>query len=335
MKTQLASRGSVDTDELRGWLARPISRLRRRLVHFPQDAVHLRAVVRHEDGRAEVALALQLPSNTLAVSEEGADPRAAVTEAFAELERRLEKEEARLRRASAWRGSDEAFQRELIERAARHAPETLSGSETNRLRRDLAATERFVRRELRALEANGDLTWGELDPRDIVDTALECALERGAPTREQLLRCASAALRSEVAQARLRRREIHIEEDVPEVPPEREVSTLGSEILDFHQPDEDLRVEDLLAGVGQTPEEIEITAELAEALRDALSALPSSWRQALHLSQIEGFDEAALADALDRAPENVEPLLAQVRAFVRDRLTESGVLDDAPQSHAS
>jgi hypothetical protein len=39
---------------------------------------------------------------------------------------------------------------------------------------------------------------------------------------------------------------VHIEEDIPETPPTEEVSTLGDEIMDFYQPDEDLKLEDII-----------------------------------------------------------------------------------------
>ena len=38
----------------------------------------------------------------------------------------------------------------------------------------------------------------------------------------------------------------HIEDDVPETPPAEAVSTLGDEILDFYEPDEDLKLEDVI-----------------------------------------------------------------------------------------
>ena len=38
----------------------------------------------------------------------------------------------------------------------------------------------------------------------------------------------------------------HIGDDVPETPPAEAVSTLGDEILDFYEPDEDLKLEDII-----------------------------------------------------------------------------------------
>jgi len=49
---------------------------------------------------------------------------------------------------------------------------------------------------------------------------------------------------------------VHIEEDIPETSPKEWVTTLGEEILYFYQPDEDLKVEDVIpAPEGINPEE--------------------------------------------------------------------------------
>ena len=54
-------------------------------------------------------------------------------------------------------------------------------------------------------------------------------------------------LNAEVKRRRAARaRTVSIEQDVPETPPTEEVSTLGDEILDFYEPDEDLKLEDLV-----------------------------------------------------------------------------------------
>ena len=330
MRHHLTVKGRIDPEEVRKWLTRPLARLHRQLVRFPPGAVHLRTLVRDVEGkpRSEASVTLQLPSNTLAASKERADPRVALKEAFGEVERLLEKEKARLRRADTWRQAREAFQRELLDRIERQSERALSEAESGRLADQLEDVAHFVRRELHWLELNGDLIRGEVDARDVVDAAFMRAFARskGQPTKHQLLQSAAAALRAELARAREARELVHIEEDFPEVPPEEAVSTLRSEILDFFQPDDDLLLRDIVAGLARTPEEIEASSELAEVLRSALGALPASWRQALHLSQVEDLDALAIADALEIQKDAVPELLDRARAFLRDRLVEAGLL---------
>jgi actin-like ATPase involved in cell morphogenesis len=73
---------------------------------------------------------------------------------------------------------------------------------------------------------------------------------------------------------------VSIEEDIPETPPTQEVSTLGDEILDFYQPDEDLKVEDIVPDLEvPTPEQVMETKELQTCVREALLELPRQWRR--------------------------------------------------------
>ena len=332
MRHQLTVKGAIDIEEVRKWLVRPLARLRRQLVHFPPDAVHLRTLVREAEGKpyAEASATLRLPSNTLAASEEGLDPRGAVKEAFRELERLLKKEKERLRRADTWRQSREEFQRELLSRVARQSEGDAAEARAIYLGERLEDIERFVRREVEWLELNGELVRGEVDPRDVVDAAFVRAFARvgDQPTKQQLLQDASAALRRELARARESRKLLHIEEDVPEISPQEAVSTLGSEILDFYQPDDDLILCDLLAGLTRTPEDNEAGSELAEALHRAIVAMPASWRQALRLSQLEDLDPLAIAEALEIEKDAVPEILDRARAFLRARLTEAGVVPE-------
>ena len=327
MKTHLIVRGSVDADEVRRWLERPLARLRRLLVHFPSDAVHLQVLVRENEGapRAEASLSLRLPSKTLAASEEEPDARKALKEALEELERLLKKEKARLRRAHEWRESADGFRREILDRMALESERELHEAQARRLRRDLASVEHFVLRELRWFEASGDLAPGEIDPRDVIDTAFSGAISTGGrhPSRLVLLASAARALRSELERARTAREEVHLEDDVPEVAPAERVSTLGSEILDYHQPDEDLRMEDVLADLSATPEELEATAELSALVREALRDLPSRWGQAFRLARVEGLDESEIAKVLDVEKEAVSAYLDHTQAFLRERIAKA------------
>ncbi len=328
MRQQLTVKGGLEIEEVRKWLQRPLARLRRRLMRFPGDAVHLRTLVREMEGRgrAAVALTLRLPSNTLAVSEEGPHARAALGEAFGELDRLLEKEKSRLRRAESWRRSRDAFRRELVARVTQQAQPLGSALAADALLPQVRELERFVERELRWLEASGELVSGEVDPRDVVDTAFCRAFARrgGRPSRSDLLHSATSALRSELARARAARQELHIEDEVAELSPAEMVSTLGSEVLDFHQTDDPgLWVEDLIPGLGRTPEELEATAELAEIVEKALAVLPARWRQAYQLRQLEDLDDLSIARTLGVETHEVPRLLEHTTAFLRERLDEA------------
>jgi RNA polymerase sigma factor (sigma-70 family) len=131
------------------------------------------------------------------------------------------------------------------------------------------------------------------------------------------------------AEVNLRKRDrdltVHIEEDIPETSPTEEVSTLGDEILDFYQPDEDLKVEDIVPDIEvPTPEQIAETRELQRVVRELLGQMPEAWRRALLLHDIRGRTEAEVAKALGRPESDVGRILERAREYLRQKLTDYG-----------
>jgi len=122
-----------------------------------------------------------------------------------------------------------------------------------------------------------------------------------------------------------RERTVHIEEDIPETAPEEEVSTLGDEILDFYQPDEDLKLEDIIPDMKfQTPEQITETKELRRCVNAAPAGLPREWRQALWLRHGEGPTGTKLAKAIGRPEPEIDRILESTLQYLRQRLVELG-----------
>lgn len=207
----------------------------------------------------------------------------------------------------------------------------------------------FVRHRLAYFESLGDLAPGELAAEDVVDAVLLRAYhEYVNPSRDSglslskvervkepagrdllswLIEFATERLRSEVKRLKSERnRKVRIEEDIPETPPVEEVSTLGDEILDFYQPDEDLKLEDIFPDVEiSTPEEMTAAKEeLLRCVNASLAAMPKEWRRALRLRHAEGFTDAELADALHKAAPEIERILEYGRQHLRESLIESG-----------
>jgi DNA-directed RNA polymerase specialized sigma24 family protein len=138
--------------------------------------------------------------------------------------------------------------------------------------RQLPKLYRLIRPQLEAYETAGELMPGELSAEDVIDEVLLRAYSefvRDPDKRRpgsRLERLAQERLESEVRRLGAERAcSVHIEEDIPETPPAEAAATLGEEILYFHQPDEDLKVEDVMPAV--TP-------------RDPLEASPKPRRRA-------------------------------------------------------
>ena len=199
----------------------------------------------------------------------------------------------------------------------------------------------FVRERVAYYESTGDLRPGDVTPEDLADSVLLRAYgefagrstSQGAqeprewPTGASLKQLAEKQLESIVQRLRAARgRAIYLNEDIPETPPAEEVSTLGEEVLDFYQPDEDLKVEDIFPDLDMaTPEElVAAKQELLRCVNTALAGMPKQWRRALRLRNGAGLTSAELAEVLDTAEPEIERILEYARAHLRQRLVEAG-----------
>ena len=218
--------------------------------------------------------------------------------------------------------------RELTHTAAgRHTGETFS----NLVSRHYERLWHYVRHMIAYHEARGDLVPGDLRPEEVVDAAMVRAhrLYRETPpvsVRRWLVRLAREELEREVR----RRREaqtgvISAERRVPQVPPREEVTTLGEEILYFHEPEEKWKVEDILPdlSVPRPDQEVE-SRELRSCVRTALQQLPLEVRQALVLRYVDDFDGEDLAEAMGRPEPEIRRVLREGREELRSKLQEAG-----------
>jgi RNA polymerase sigma-70 factor (ECF subfamily) len=194
-------------------------------------------------------------------------------------------------------------------------------------RRHLPGLYRFVIRQLATHEAAGDLRPGELRPEDIVDETLVRAYREfvrdhtGRTARAWLLQLAVEELESRIGRARMEREQPAGWE---------EPSTVCGETLYFYQPDEGLRLEDIVPdlnvpALGQDPER----RELKRCLQVALVRLPREWRQALMQRHVWGLVGSELAGALRLTERETGRVLECARAYLRQTLLEAGCLCQA------
>jgi RNA polymerase sigma factor (sigma-70 family) len=190
----------------------------------------------------------------------------------------------------------------------------------------------FARREIAYREAIGDLAHGEVGVEDVVDEVLARAAE--TPTRDgaarhiraRLIEIALEQIKAVVRRSRSERaRRVSLEADVPETPPPQGVSTLGDEILDFHEPDEDWKVEDVVPDRGiPTPEQVVESRELQQYIARTLAQLPRAWRLTFALRYLEDLPLADIARIIGQTTSDVRVHLKHARAFLRERLIEAG-----------
>lgn len=322
----------------------------RKLTTFSPDEVFLRLLIEENPVRKlyRVSITLGVPGKTLATQEQRHDLDETIRDAFAEIDRQIEAHKATLRgepmrKRRATTGTAQTTMKDTqSEKQNREKFFSLAGQHLERLYE-------FVRHRLAYFESLGDLAPGELAAEDVVDAVLLRAYhEYVNPSRDSglslskvervkepagrdllswLIEFATERLRSEVKRLKSERnRKVRIEEDIPDTPPIEEVSTLGDEILDFYQPDEDLKLEDIFPDVEiSTPEEMTAAKEeLLRCVNASLAAMPKEWRRALRLRHAEGFTDAELADALHKAAPEIERILEYGRQHLRESLIESG-----------
>lgn len=206
--------------------------------------------------------------------------------------------------------------------------------------RHLTTLYRFVHAEITAYEGAGELMPNELAMEDVVDDVVIRAYReyvrnpRRRPSGGRLIRIAKERLEAEVHRLKAeRRRNIRIEEDIPESPRLEQDRLLGEQILYFHQPDEDLTREDVIPDLRvPPPDQAGEREELRRCVDSALAELPEEWRRALELRFVDQVDTPRLARALRKPEPEAERIVAYARAFLRQRLLESGCVLEAARS---
>lgn len=311
-----------------------IARLDRHTPDFPPDARFLRLFVEANAARSlyRVSLTYEVPGRTLAAKAERHDAEEAVREAFAEIERQLERHKASLRHADAYerRGRREAAR--LARAGAVPAEDRVREWFATQLEPHLKRLYDFARREIAYYEAVGDLLPGELAPEEVVDAILPRAYRQFTRHPEEtgsyrwLLQLTMQHLREEVGRRKAERRKTaaRIEDDVPDRPPD---DAVGDEIFEFFQPDEDLRLEDVLPDPSvPAPEDAVERREMLRRVAHTLARLPPAWRRTFVLHQVEGLSVADIARLTGRSEAEVERVLEQTRAYLRQGLGGAGLV---------
>jgi RNA polymerase sigma factor (sigma-70 family) len=198
----------------------------------------------------------------------------------------------------------------------------------------------FVRHLLGYQEAVGNLRPGELPADEVVDALLVRAyrefVKQPPPSRPKgwLIEQARRQVAIEVRRLGVwqGRTSVHTEDEVPATPPAEYVTRLGEEILEFHEPDENLKVEDVIPDLDLTaPDERAESDELRWSVTAALAGLPEEWREIVLLHHVEGLAGAELARVAGTSPAEVEAVLDLARQYLRQRLVEMGYAPAAPR----
>ncbi len=333
MKTSISYRNVAklsrpELDDLIGRLAE--RRLKPHLSHFPAELARLHATVERSRHRSvyRTRLLLVLPGGALASGNDSPEPATAIELSMTELERQLERHIAHLRHEDAWRRKERRAGLRRFKAALAAQTDARSAWFGEFVRPLLAPLQHFVQRELAYLQARGDLAPGDPTVDDIVDEALARACERQAerPRRleplQWLYQIALERLADEVAHRQSEEgRCISLEGRLPVQL--HEPHDDDDEILfEYWQPDEVLRLEDMVPAMDDTPEDAVMTRELRELVATLLAELPEPWRRAVTLCRLEAQPADAAAQVLGIMEPELEDRLAHADAFLRARLAD-------------
>lgn len=325
-----------------------IEKLGRRLQVFKPDLVHLHAIVDEHPARAgfSVKLDLRLPSGDIASSETADRVESAVKGAFADLVEQITKHKDRLRAQHQWPRQRRVSKARPVSQvpfeetiAAVH-PESISGTDISiYVNANLERLQRFVERELRYRESNGDLRPYQLNPKEVIGEAIANAL--GQEERPELLgiepwlyRLSLNAIRNLSERNGDGVDSVHLEDAL------RWHSTTISQgsdeaILQFHQPDETFTTESVIADRGvATPEESAASDEMVNLVEVALLSATQQDREAFLLFGIEGFTVDEISAISMRSSDDVRKSIKSAREHLRKHLPVPDVFKDKLLQHS-
>jgi len=321
-------------ESLRKVIDRKIEKLRRRFPEYQDETVWLTVSIEKAPRKYEFVcdLTLKVPRKVLRASRSAEDLSTAVTTAFDALILDSEKLKVQMNRAMRRRRRLERSEQQGVEPSAEEIFSTARQVVfTGALRERLGPLYNFARREILQSQLAGDLQPGDIVPVEVVDEAIAnvfSGLQMTVPEKEiERLLYAEVwkILRREVDEVKeSRERWVSLEkavEDETAVEPE---GTLTGDLFEYWQPEEVLRVEDVIPdSTFPSQEQVMEDEEIQKVLMCALSTLPAKERGAFVLNDVEGFQSEEISLILGTPVEAIESTIEGARAKVREALASA------------
>ena len=317
------------TPDIEKDLNHQVEKLQRRLQVFRPDLVHLKGVIEQSSAREgfNVSLNLRLPSGQLAAQQTATAASAALKGAFDDLLQQLNKHKAQLRNTHKWprwrrvANARPEPQVPFETTLAAVQPITVSGDDIRSyVNANLSRLQRFVDRELAFREATDVIEPDSISREEVIDEAIARALGDGNDKPERLAlepwlyRLAIQSIADLTARSGEEFAAEHLEDSA------RKQNVRGSDEpeLQFHQPDETLTKESVIADRAMaTPEDLAYSDEIVRLLQFALHGVPASDREVFLLHGIEGFSVEEISAITDRRSEDVRSSIARTRDHLR------------------
>jgi RNA polymerase sigma factor (sigma-70 family) len=305
-----------------------VEKLRKRLQVFRPELLHLKAAVEQSSPRegTTVSLNLRLPSGQLAAQRSAQTPVLAIKNAFDDLLQQITRHKDLLRSSHKWtrRRSNKSrveAQVPFEQTLASVQPSTVSAEDIRcYVNVNLSRLERFVERELFFREAAEQMVPDAITKDEVIDEVIAGALGDGGDKPDRmalepwLYRLAIHAIGDLLARSSDNVLSVHLE-DSARMP---NVRASDEPELQFHQPDETLTKESVIADRRTaTPEDIASSDEMDLLVQSALAAAQPRDREVFILHTMEGFSVAEIAAITDRKPEAINASILAAREHLR------------------
>ena len=325
------------TPDLEKLINQQVEKLGRFLQVFRPDLVHLKGIVAENSARQGivVSLNLRLPSGQMAAQSSAPSASAAVKAAFDEITEQVKKHKQLLRNQHKWprrRGPKRAVVETVPfeQTVAAVKPETISREDISQyINVNFPRLKRSIQRELEYREDQGQLEPGRIAVEDVVNEAIANALsdQQEKPERMKLEPWMHRLAMEAIASLSVNGEEGHI-------PLERSrgqmnVHASDEARLQFHQPDEKLSEENVIADpAANNPEELAARRELIGLVSAALRDAGRGEREAFIFYTIEGFTLDEIADISSHSVEEVRTAIGKAREHLQRALPLKDPLKD-------
>jgi len=305
---------------------------------FRPELVHLKGSVEENSVRQGilVSLNLRLPSGQMASQETSSTAISAVKVAFDDILEQLKKHKELLRNQHKWLRR-RAPQRAAIKTVpfedtiAAVKPEQVSNGDISAyIDINLPRLKRFLQRELQYREDQEQIPAGSVAVEDVVNEAIANALSEAYEKPERMKleawihRLALEAIDHLASNG----------DDEGRIPLERshgEQNVRGTDeaLLQFHQPDEKLFEENVIADTSaNNPEELAARRELISQVETNLRDAGRNEREAFIFYTIEGFTLDEIADITNHTVEEVRAAIRKAREHLQRALPMKDPLKD-------
>lgn len=326
------------TPDIEREITNHIEKLQKRVQVFRPELVHLKGIVEQNSVREGfvVSLNLRLPSGQMAAQRTAPTATAALKAGFDDVMQQLNKHKDLLRNTHKWprRRVAETHVEKVVpfEKTVAAVPLPTVSPEDVRsyVNANLGRLERFIERELYFRETAEQIAPGAVSKNEVIDEVIARALGDGdKPERlglEPWLYRVAIQVMDELARGDTEPGfPVHLEDSA------RTPNVRGSDEpeLQFHQPDETLTRENVIADDRlATPEDVAYSDEMIALVQHALRNASRADREALILHAIEGFSVEEISGISGRGPDEVRKSIGSAREHLRRALPASSRFTD-------